>query len=222
MALIELRDVRKTYRVGEQFIHALDGVSLKIEAGDYCSIIGPSGSGKSTLMHLLGCLDIPTSGTVTLDGLDVSKADNDKLSEVRNQKIGFVFQSFNLLPKLNVIENVELPLVYSKCPASERRARAENAIRAVGLSDRLLNRPSQLSGGQSQRVAIARALVNHPKIILADEPTGALDSKTGEKILVLLRELSSQGHTIAIVTHDQKIAAETPKRIELKDGKIVE
>ncbi|HSI82924.1 MAG: ABC transporter ATP-binding protein [Candidatus Methylacidiphilales bacterium] len=221
MAMIEVRDVRKSYIVGEQQIHALAGVSLDIEKGEYVSIIGPSGSGKSTMMQLLGCLDIPTSGTITLDGMDVSAANSNTLSWVRNQKIGFVFQSFNLLAKLNVYENVELPLIYANMKARDRRIRCLEAIEAVGLKDRINNKPSQLSGGQSQRVAIARALVNRPKIILADEPTGALDTQTGETILQLFREVSARGNTVALVTHDPDIAAETPRRIELRDGKLV-
>lgn len=222
MSLIEMREVRKTYTVGDQEIRALDGVTLDINAGEYVSIIGPSGSGKSTMMQILGCLDNVTSGTVLLDGVNVSKAGNDELSRIRNEKIGFVFQTFNLLPRLNILENVELPMIYSNVSRKERRERALRAIESVGLSNRLKNRPSQLSGGQSQRVAIARALVNEPKIILADEPTGALDTQTGEAILQLFRELYRKGHTVALVTHDPDIAAETPRRIELRDGKLVD
>ncbi len=222
MPLIEMREVRKTYTVGDQEIRALDGVTLDINAGEYVSIIGPSGSGKSTMMQILGCLDNVTSGTVLLDGVNVSKAGNDELSRIRNEKIGFVFQTFNLLPRLNILENVELPMIYSNVSRKERRERALRAIESVGLSNRLKNRPSQLSGGQSQRVAIARALVNEPKIILADEPTGALDTQTGEAILQLFRELYRKGHTVALVTHDPDIAAETPRRIELRDGKLVD
>ena len=221
MALIELRDVRKTYKIGDQEIHALAGITADIHEGEYLSIIGPSGSGKSTMMQLIGCLDIPTSGTITLDGVNISKASSDKLSRMRNEKIGFVFQSFNLLAKLDVLENVALPLVYAGMNAGERRRRALAAIDAVGLSERVHNRPNQLSGGQSQRVAIARALVNQPKIILADEPTGALDTQTGETILELFRNLSRIGNTVALVTHDPDIAAETPRRIEIRDGQIV-
>lgn len=222
MALIEIKDVYRIYRMGNNDVHALDGISLDISEGEYVSVIGPSGSGKSTLMHLLGCLDNPTSGKVIVDGIDVSKASGSKLSEVRNQKLGFVFQSFNLLPRLNVEENVGLPLIYAGISSKERKRRVHEALDAVGLADRKDHRPSQLSGGQNQRVAIARALVNEPKLILADEPTGALDSKTGEKILELFRNLHQQGNTVALVTHDPKIAAETPRRIQLLDGKIVE
>ena len=222
MALIDLRNVTKRYRVGEQEILALNGIDLLIEQGEYAAIIGPSGSGKSTLMHLLGCLDTPTSGSMHIDGVDVSRASGNKLSEMRNQKIGFVFQSFNLLPKLNVLQNVELPMIYSGVSAKERRDRALAAIERVELQTRVKNTPLQLSGGQMQRVAIARALVNRPKIIFADEPTGNLDSKTGANILQLFRELSEQGSTIVIVTHDSKIAAQTPRRIEIADGVVVQ
>jgi putative ABC transport system ATP-binding protein len=221
MALIELRGVTKRYTIGEQEILALNGITLDIEQGEYAAIIGPSGSGKSTLMHLLGCLDTPTGGTMHLDGIDVSRAGGNKLSEMRNQKIGFVFQSFNLLPKLTVLQNVELPMIYSGISAKERHHRALAAIERVELQHRVRNTPLQLSGGQMQRVAIARALVNRPKIIFADEPTGNLDSKTGANILQLFRELSEQGSTIVLVTHDSKIAAQTPRRIEIADGLIV-
>jgi len=221
MSLIELRGVTKRYKIGEQEILALNGIDLTIEQGEYAAIIGPSGSGKSTLMHLLGCLDTPTSGTMHLDGIDVSRAGGNKLSEMRNQKIGFVFQSFNLLPKFNVLQNVELPMIYSGISASERHRRALEAIERVELTNRVKNTPLQLSGGQMQRVAIARALVNKPKIIFADEPTGNLDSKTGANILQLFRELSEAGSTIVLVTHDTKIAAQTPRRIEIADGVIV-
>ncbi len=221
MALIELREVTKRYRVGEQEIVALDGIDLDIAQGEYAAIIGPSGSGKSTLMHLLGCLDTPTTGRMTIDGIDASRAGGNRLSELRNAKIGFVFQSFNLLPKFNVLQNVELPMIYANVSASERKSRALAAIDRVGLSNRIKNTPLQLSGGQMQRVAIARALVNDPRIIFADEPTGNLDSTTGESILALFQELSSQGRTIVLVTHDNDIASHTPRRIEMRDGKIV-
>ena len=221
MALIELTDVRKRYRVGDQEIRALDGIDLTIEQGEYAAIIGPSGSGKSTLMHLLGCLDIPTTGKVVIDGVDVSRASDGRLAEMRNAKIGFVFQSFNLLGKFTVLENVELPMIYSGVSKKERRARAIAAVERVGLMDRAKNTPLQLSGGQMQRVAIARALVNDPKIVFADEPTGNLDSNTGASILRLFRELSEQGRTIVLVTHDNEIADNAPRRIEIRDGKIV-
>ena len=221
MPLIELTEVTKHYRVGEQEIHALDGVDLTIEQGEFCAIVGPSGSGKSTLMHLLGCLDIPTSGRVVIDGTDVSRASDGMLAEMRNKKIGFVFQAFNLLAKMNVLENVELPMIYSGVGKKERRKQALDAIERVGLGNRAKSTPLQLSGGQMQRVAIARALVNNPKIVFADEPTGNLDSATGKNILALFRELSEQGRTIVLVTHDNEIAANAPRRIVMRDGKIV-
>jgi len=220
MALVELYDIRKTYRVGDQEIAALDGVTLSIEAGEFLAIIGPSGSGKSTLMHLLGCLDTPTSGRLLIDGIDISRASNNELAAMRNAKIGFVFQSFNLLPKFDVLRNVELPMVYAGVSAKVRKERAMEAIERVGLTNRIHNTPLQLSGGQCQRVAIARAIVNNPKIVFADEPTGNLDSHTGEAILTLFRELAASGRTIVIVTHDNTIAARLPRRIEMRDGRI--
>ncbi len=221
MALIELTEVTKLYRVGEQEIRALDGVNLTIESGEYAAIIGPSGSGKSTLMHHLGCLDTPTTGRMTLDGIDVSQAGENKLADMRNSRIGFVFQAFNLLQKLTVLENVELPLLYAGMSKRDRRKRALEAIERVELSHRVKNTPLQLSGGQMQRVAIARALVNDPRIVFADEPTGNLDSQTGENILSLFRQLNQQGRTIVLVTHDSEIAANAPRRIVIRDGKIV-
>lgn len=220
MALVELRNVSKIYHLGGEEIRALDDVSLDIEAGEFISIIGPSGSGKSTLMHILGCLDKPSRGTMTLDGIKIENASPRQLANVRNQKIGFVFQFFNLLPKLNVLQNVELPMVYSGKSAKERRDHAVSALKMVGLENRMKHRPMQLSGGQQQRVAIARALVNDPKIVFADEPTGNLDTKTGETILSLFKDLSAAGRTIALVTHDDEIATRTPRRIEIRDGKI--
>src|SRR5882672_3258615 len=220
MALVELRNVSKIYHLGGEEIRALDDVSLDIESGEFISIIGPSGSGKSTLMHILGCLDSPTTGTIRLDGKMIHDSSQAELARVRNQKIGFVFQFFNLLPKLNVLQNVELPMIYSGLNARDRRERATAALQMVDLLNRSKHRPMQLSGGQQQRVAIARALVNNPKIIFADEPTGNLDSHTGEAILTLFRKLSQEGRTIALVTHDPEIAAVTPRRIEIRDGKI--
>lgn len=220
MALVELRNVSKIYRVGEEEIRALDGVTLDIQSGEFISIIGPSGSGKSTLMHILGCLDSPTSGTIELDGTMIHHATAVQLAGIRNRKIGFVFQFFNLLPKLNVLQNVELPMIYSGVSARERRDRAVAALQMVALENRAKHRPLQLSGGQQQRVAIARALVNNPKIVFADEPTGNLDSHTGEAILDLFRTLSQEGRTIALVTHDPEIAAVTPRKIEIRDGKV--
>ncbi len=220
MSLVELRNVSKIYRLGEEEIRALDDVTLDIEEGEFISIIGPSGSGKSTLMHILGCLDSPTKGTIKLDGIMIQNASPRELASVRNRKIGFVFQFFNLLPKLNVVQNVELPMIYSGIPSKERRQRALAALDQVDLANRAKHRPSQLSGGQQQRVAIARALVNSPRIIFADEPTGNLDSHTGDAILSLFRRLSQEGRTIVLVTHDPEIAAVTPRRIEIRDGKI--
>lgn len=220
MSLVELRNVSKLYRLGGEEIRALDDVSLDIEAGEFISIIGPSGSGKSTLMHVLGCLDSPSKGTVRLDGLAIDEASPRELARVRNEKIGFVFQFFNLLPKLNVLQNVELPMVYGGVSGRERRERAMHSLQLVGMENRARHRPMQLSGGQQQRAAIARALVNNPRIVFADEPTGNLDSHTGEAILQLFHDLSRQGRTIALVTHDPEIAAVTPRRIEIRDGKI--
>lgn len=222
MSLVELRNVSKLYRLGGEEIHALDNVSLDIEAGEFISIIGPSGSGKSTLMHILGCLDTPTSGTVTLDGIAIQKATSRDLAAIRNRKIGFVFQFFNLLPKLTVLQNVELPMIYSGIGSRERGEKAMAALESVEMANRAKHRPSQLSGGQQQRAAIARALVNSPRIVFADEPTGNLDSHTGEAILSLFRRLSTEGRTIVLVTHDPEIAAVTPRRIEIRDGKIAE
>src|SRR5512136_2704571 len=220
MPLVELRNVSKIYHLGEEEIRALDDVSLDIDAGEFISIIGPSGSGKSTLMHILGCLDSPTSGTLQLDGTMIHYASPRQLAAIRNQKIGFVFQFFNLLPKLTVLQNVELPMVYSGCSARQRRERALEALKLVGMENRAKHRPAQLSGGQQQRTAIARALVNNPRLLFADEPTGNLDSHTGEVILELFRQLNREGRTIILVTHDPEIAAATPRRIEIRDGRI--
>jgi putative ABC transport system ATP-binding protein len=222
MALVELRNVSKIYHLGGEEIRALDNVSLDIEEGEFISIIGPSGSGKSTLMHILGCLDSPTHGTIRLDGTMIQSAGPRQLAAIRNRKIGFVFQFFNLLPKLNVLQNVELPMVYSGVSGRERLRRAMTALEQVDLVNRARHRPSQLSGGQQQRVAIARALVNNPRIIFADEPTGNLDTHTGEAILDLFRQLGEAGRTIVLVTHDPEIAAVTPRRIEIRDGRIAE
>ena len=222
MALLELRNVSKIYHLGGEEIRALDDVSLDIQGGEFISIIGPSGSGKSTLMHILGCLDTPSKGTIKLDDTMIQGASSRQLAAIRNRKIGFVFQFFNLLPKLNVIQNVELPMIYSGVSGRERKARAMEALKMVDLANRNKHRPSQLSGGQQQRVAIARALVNNPKIIFADEPTGNLDSHTGEMILELFRRLSQEGRTIILVTHDPEIAAVTPRRIEIRDGRIAD
>jgi putative ABC transport system ATP-binding protein len=220
MALVELRNVSKIYHLGGEEIRALDNLTLDIDSGEFISIIGPSGSGKSTLMHILGCLDSPTQGTIKLDGTMIHRATVTELAAIRNRKIGFVFQFFNLLPKLTVLENVALPMVYSGANSRERRERAMEVLKLVDLDNRSKHRPMELSGGQQQRAAIARALVNNPKIVFADEPTGNLDSHTGEAILELFRRLSKEGRTIALVTHDPEIAAVTPRRIEIRDGKV--
>ena len=220
-AAVDLRDVRKIYGVGPDPVAALDGVSLRIDPGEFVAITGTSGSGKSTLMHLIGCLDTPTSGRVTVAGEDISKAGSDRLARLRNRSIGFVFQAFNLLPRLDVQKNIELPLVYAGTRRTERGQRARDAAAKVNLSDRLTHRPSQLSGGQCQRVAIARALVNDPALILADEPTGNLDSANGAEVLQLLGELHKLGRTIVLVTHDPAVAARAARVIEMRDGRIV-
>ena len=212
--------VWKRYPMGATTVDALRDVSLDVEEGSYIAIMGPSGSGKSTLMNLLGCLDRPTSGQVYIRGNDVSKLSDDALARVRNKEIGFVFQWFNLLPMLTAVENVELPLVYAGVPPKERRARALRALEQVGLADRARHRPAELSGGQQQRVAIARALINSPAILLADEPTGALDTQTGKEILDLFERLHEQGHTVICVTHDRDVAARAQKIVRIRDGSI--
>ena len=220
MSLIHLEGLSKVYRVGDQEIKALSDINLRIEEGEFLSIIGSSGSGKSTLMHLLGCLDTPTTGRMEICGRDLAKATADELARVRNREIGFVFQSFNLLPKLDVISNIALPLIYAGVPHAQRLARAKQAAVDVGLGDRLANRPPQLSGGQCQRVAIARALVNNPRILFADEPTGNLDSATGRIILEIFDSLHAAGKTVVLVTHDPSIAARSRRIIEIQDGSI--
>ena len=218
--VLEARGLAKTYDTGGAKVLALRGVDLTIERGEFVAVMGPSGCGKSTLLNLLAGLDRPTAGEVRLDGERIDQLSETELARLRRRRIGFVFQFFNLLPKLNVMQNVELPMIYSGIPAKERRERSMASLEAVGMANRAKHRPSQLSGGQQQRAAIARALVNNPRIVFADEPTGNLDSHTGEAILQLFRKLSQEGRTIVLVTHDPEIAAVTPRRIEIRDGKI--
>jgi putative ABC transport system ATP-binding protein len=220
--MISIEDITKTFHLGELDVPVLKGINLSVEEGEYVAIMGASGSGKSTLMNIIGCLDRPTTGTYILDGRDLTTLDDDELADIRNQYIGFVFQQFNLLPRLTALENVMLPMIYADVSRSERIESATEALEKMGLSDRLNNRPSQLSGGQQQRVAIARALVNHPALVLADEPTGALDTKTSHEIMALLTELNQNGTTIAIVTHDAAVAAQTKRIVNMQDGAIVE
>jgi putative ABC transport system ATP-binding protein len=222
MALIEARSLVKTYRMGEQVVQALNDVSLDIEEGEFVAVMGASGSGKSTLMNILGCLDRPSAGTLRLAGEEVEDLDGDALASIRNRRIGFVFQQFNLLPRTSAVDNVELPMVYAGVKPAERRTRALAALQRVGLGERAAHTPAELSGGQQQRVAIARALVNQPSLILADEPTGALDTHTSEDIMRLLTELNAQGMTIVMVTHEADIALWARRRIVFRDGRIVE
>jgi len=222
VSLVEVHNLTKIYQKEGVEVHALRGVDLNIEEGEYAAIMGPSGSGKSTLMHILGCLDRPTSGTYVLDGDDVSRLPDNQLSNIRNKRVGFVFQSYNLIAQLNVIENVEIPLFYMGWPRFRRHQRSLELVEMVGLADRLYHRPAELSGGQLQRAAIARALVNDPRLILADEPTGNLDTKTGQEILEIFNKLHQMGRTIMVVTHDAGIASMSNRIIHLVDGRIVE
>jgi putative ABC transport system ATP-binding protein len=220
MALIETRDLWKTYVMGEEEIHALRGVSVQIERGEYVAIMGPSGSGKSTLMNLVGCLDTPSKGSYLLNGKEVAAMNDDELARIRNEEIGFVFQTFNLLPRATALHNVELPLIYAGMPSKERQERAKQALEKVELMSRATHRPNELSGGQRQRVAIARALVNNPSILLADEPTGNLDSKTGNEIMGVFERLHGGGNTIVLVTHEADIAAYAHRVISIRDGQV--
>ncbi len=220
-ALIEFREVCKFYRMGDSVVKAADHISMKIDRGEFVAVVGQSGSGKSTCMNIIGCLDVPTAGTYLLDGRDVGQMSKNELAEIRNELLGFIFQQYNLLPKLNLMENVELPLMYAGVGRAERRTRAKESLERVGLGDKLLHRPNELSGGQQQRVSIARALVGRPAVILADEPTGALDSHTSREVLELLQALHRQGNTIVLITHDNSIAKQAQRIIRLEDGRVV-
>lgn len=220
--LIEVRNLSHGYTMADQMMTVLDDINFTIDYGEFVAIIGPSGSGKSTLMNMLGCLDVANEGTYLLDGRDVRKLSDNKLASIRNEKIGFIFQQFNLLPKLSALENVELPLIYRNLPHRERKKTAEESLEKVGLTDRMHHRPSELSGGQQQRVAIARAIAGNPPMLLADEPTGALDSKTGHEVMEKMKELNSLGHTIILITHDLSIAEQAKRVIRIQDGRIVE
>lgn len=219
--LVEFKDIYKIYHVGDTEVRAADGVSFSISKGEYVAIVGQSGSGKSTCMNILGCLDTPTKGAYLLNGTDVSSMNDDELAEIRNKTLGFIFQQYNLLPKLNVIENVKVPLLCRNMRESEQNERARRALERVGLLDKCKNKPSQLSGGQQQRVSIARALATDPSVILADEPTGALDSKTGKEVIAFLKELNDAGNTIILVTHDNSIAAQAKRVLRMSDGKLI-
>ena len=219
--MISVKNLKKTYFLGGEEVYALDDVSLSIKEHEFVAIIGQSGSGKSTFMNMLGCLDRPDSGEITLDGTDILKCKEKELSVIRNKKIGFIFQQFHLLPKLSALENVELPLIYQGMPTKKRREKSVKALKEVGLEKRMNHKPNQLSGGQQQRVAIARALVGEPSLILADEPTGNLDSRSGKEIMMLLHNLYEEGNTIVLITHDNNVAMEAPRQVQISDGKII-
>ncbi|MEO8275968.1 MAG: ABC transporter ATP-binding protein [Thermoanaerobaculia bacterium] len=221
-AIIEMRDLRKVYDTGAVKVEALKGIDLKVEPGEFVAIVGPSGSGKSTLLNIVGCLDTPSSGSYRLDGEEVAELDVDELADIRNRKVGFVFQSFNLLPQITAYENVELPLLFHGTHSRERKARVELLFEQVGLADRMHHRPTELSGGQMQRVAIARALACEPALVLADEPTGNLDSTSGKDIMALFEDLSAKGHTLVLITHDGAVAKRTKRIVQFQDGRIVE
>ncbi len=220
--VIDLKEIRRTYVMGREEVHALAGVDLNVEKGEYLAVMGPSGSGKSTLMNVIGCLDSPSSGSYRLQGVEVARMEDDRLAEIRNREIGFIFQTFNLLPRADALANVELPLLYSGLPPGERVSRAEAALEEVGLKDRMRHRPNEMSGGQRQRVAIARAMVNRPALLLADEPTGNLDSRTGDEILGLFERLHARGNTILLVTHEEDLAARTGRVLRMRDGRMAE
>lgn len=220
--LIKIRNLTKIYKIGENEVRALDGINLDIEKGEFVSIVGQSGSGKTTLMNIIGCLDVKTSGEYFLNGIDTSKLSDNQLADLRCSEIGFVFQNFNLLQKMTALENVELPMIYKGVPTKERRQRAEMLLEMVGLKERMHHRPNELSGGQQQRVAIARALANNPHLILADEPTGNLDSKSGSEIMKIIKELNERGNTVVLITHDPNIAAQAKRIVRIKDGRILE
>ena len=220
-ALIEFDHVCKYYQMGDTLVKAADHISMQINKGEFVAIVGQSGSGKSTCMNIIGCLDVPTYGTYRLNGKDVGKMNRNELATIRNEMLGFIFQQYNLLPKLNLMENVEVPLVYAGMPRAQRHKRAKEVLEQVGLGDKLKNKPNQLSGGQQQRVSIARALAGNPPIILADEPTGALDSHTGREVLGMLQQLNQQGHTVVLITHDNSIATQAQRIIRLEDGQVV-
>ncbi len=220
-ALITFQDVCRYYRMGDSTVVAADHISFEISSGEFTAIVGSSGSGKSTCMNIIGCLDVPSEGTYLLNGQDVGRMSKNQLAEIRNEMLGFIFQQYNLLPKLNLLENVEIPLMYAGVPRGERRERARAALEQVGLGDKLRHKPMELSGGQQQRVSIARALVGKPSVILADEPTGALDSRTGREVLGMLQDLHGQGHTVVLITHDNSIAVQAQRIIRLEDGRVV-